>query len=49
MAVLSAVGSAQHIAGIADITLDEFDADPAQRLGFVRIANQRTRLPIVSA
>ena len=37
---LGALGRAEHIVGVADVALDQFDADLGQRRGFVGIANQ---------
>ena len=41
---LGALGRAQHVVGVADVALDQFDADLGQRGGFVGIANQRAHL-----
>ena len=37
---LGALGRVEHIVGVADVALDQFDTDPGQRRGFVRVANQ---------
>ena len=39
---LGATGRAKHIIGIADVALDQLDADRAQRRGLVGIADQGT-------
>src|ERR1700728_3758712 len=39
-ACLSALGRAQHVVGVADVTPDQLDSDIGQRGGFVRIADQ---------
>ena len=42
-AVNSRVGAfrrLEHIVGVSDVALDQFDTDPRQRCGFVRVANQ---------
>ena len=41
---LRALGRAKHVVGVADIALDQFDADLGQRRGLVRVANQRADL-----
>ena len=38
---IGTLGRPKHIAGVADVALDQFDPDVGQCRGFVRIADQR--------
>jgi hypothetical protein len=41
---LGALGRAKHIVGVPDVALDQFDTNPGQRRGLVRVANQRANV-----